>query len=157
VVGLVAVQLRIDLGEPGREVLLLEAQAQAVAPELRAVHAPAAVAGPAVARAGAQLQPRVGVGRQAHGRVGVPFVPGRRYAPALAVFVILAVRMVGRDAYVHPLAAGFQVGVLVVAAGAGAQQAGAQMHIAGAEVGPLAVEQHHPGRGAGPHSTLWGP
>ncbi len=149
-VGVVVVELRLQLGEYGRQAFLLEPQACALALELAAIHAPAAVARLAIALAGAELDQRVGIGRQAQRHVGIPLVPLRRHGPAVAVPVILPVGMVGRHAGVEALVAHGQVHVLVVAAGGARQRAGAEAHAAVAQVGPLAIETHGAGRCARP-------
>ena len=53
--------------------------------------------------------------------------------------------MVGADAGVELVIACSQIGVLVIAPGAGAQQAGGEVHRAGGKVGALALKAHHPG------------
>ena len=91
VVGLVAVNLRLDFAQPGRDVLLLQPQAQAVAAKLGAVHAAGGRARPAVSSPGAQLHQGIGIGCPAQGGIGIPFVPAGRDGGAVTVLVVLAV------------------------------------------------------------------
>src|SRR5690606_8645201 len=82
------------------DVRLLEAQAVVAAVELAAVHAAAGIPRLAVADAHAQLQQGVLVGRPAQREVGVPLLPGRAHALAVAIVVIAGFRTVGADACV---------------------------------------------------------
>ncbi|MNS25541.1 hypothetical protein D3C72_574370 [compost metagenome] len=75
VVGVVVVDLRLDLVEHLAEVGLFETQAQAFALELRAVHATPGIAGLAIALAGGEFQQGVLVGGPAEGDIAVPLFP----------------------------------------------------------------------------------
>ncbi|MNM92378.1 hypothetical protein D3C81_1047100 [compost metagenome] len=88
-VGVVVVDLRLDLVEHLAEVGLFKAQAQAFALELRAVHAAPGVAGFAITLAGRQFQQGVLVGCPAEGDIAVPLVPARRHGVVVAVVVVV--------------------------------------------------------------------
>lgn len=116
VVGVVVVELRLQLVQHAAQVALLGAQPEALALELRAVHAAAGIARLAVAGARRQFIDRIGVGREAQRHVGIPFVPARRHGVAVAILVVLRMRVIGREAGVDLVVAHRQVGGLVVAA-----------------------------------------
>ncbi len=75
VVGVVVVDLRLDLVEHLAEVGFFETQTQAFALELRAVHATPGIASLTVALAGGEFQQGVLVGSPAEGDIAVPLVP----------------------------------------------------------------------------------
>ena len=142
----------VDVGDHGIEhaadMLLLEAQAQAVAAELRAVHAAAGVARLGVADAGAEFQHRVFVGRPAERGVCIPLLPRRRHPVAIAVFVVVGLGTVGGHARIAPRRTGADVQHLVVAVAAAGQQAAGGLHARLGEVRDLALEAHRAGGSA---------
>ncbi|MCY1432505.1 hypothetical protein D9M71_485050 [compost metagenome] len=89
VVGVVVVDLRLDLVEHLAEVGLFKAQAQAFALELRTVHAAPGIAGFAVTLAGGQLQQGVLVGCPAEGDIAIPLFPARRHGVVVAIVVVV--------------------------------------------------------------------
>ena len=149
VVRVVVVELRLQLVEYAAEAGLLEAQAQALALELGAVHAAPGIAGLAVAASGGQLDQGVGIGRPADGQVAVPLLPARGHGVAVAILVVVRPCLVAHEAQVALLAADGTVQHLVQAAVGTAQQAGVQAAAEFAEAFRLAFEQHRAGRGTG--------
>ncbi|MCY1407286.1 hypothetical protein D9M71_225830 [compost metagenome] len=146
-IGVVVVDLRLDLIQYLADVGLLEAQAKAFAQELRAVHAAPGVAGFTIATAGGQLQQGVGVRRPADGHVAVPFVIARRHGVVVAVLVVVGVRGVADDPHITRLSTGGSVHQFVEAAVGAGQHAGVDPCAEFAEVLRLAVEQDSASRG----------
>src|SRR5690606_14479681 len=146
VVDLVAVEAGHHRIEHATHVLLLEAQAEVVAAEPRTVHAAPGVTRLGVAGAGRKLQHGVGVRGPADGGVGVPLVPGRGHAAAVAGAVVVRLGAVGGRTQVAPRGAGACVQHLVVAAVAACQQAALRAHAGPVEVRDLALETHRAGR-----------
>lgn len=127
---------------------LVERQAERLAAEMRAVHPATRVARIAVAGAGGQLESRMVVGRPAERRIGVPFVPLRRHGVAVAVLVVLRMRVVRGHAAIGIGRAGGQVDVLVVAAERPADETAVEAHAGALETRRHALEQHGAGRRA---------
>ncbi|MNM69440.1 hypothetical protein D3C81_810360 [compost metagenome] len=150
VVGVVVVDLRLEAVEGLADVGLLEAQAEAFALELAAVHAAPGIARLAVAGPGGQLEQGIGVRRPAQGHIGVPLVEARLHGIAVAVLVVVGLRAVGHDPRVTVLAAGGGVDAAVEAAVGAGQQAAVQAPVRLAELLRLALEQHGRRRGARP-------
>ncbi|MNX98975.1 hypothetical protein D3C86_1314040 [compost metagenome] len=146
-VGVVVVDLRLDLIQYLADVGLLEAQAKAFAQELRTVHAAPGVAGFTIATAGGQFQQGVCIRRPADGHVAVPFVVARRHCVVVAVLVVVGVRGVADDPHVTRLTAGCGVHQFVEAAVGAGQHAGVDPCAEFAEVLRLAVEQDSASRG----------
>lgn len=149
VIGFVVVDARFDPVEHVAEMPLVERQAERVAAEVRAVHPAPRIARVAVAGAGRQLDARVRVGRPAERGIGVPFVPLRRHRAAVAVAVVLRMRVIRDDAAVEIGRAGRHVDVLVVAAERPADDAAVEAHAGPLETRRRALEQHGAGRCAG--------
>src|SRR5690606_36497921 len=148
VVDLVAVEVGHHRLEHAAHVLLFKAQAEAVATELRAVHAAAGVTGLRVAGAGGQFQHGVGIGGPADGCIGIPLVPGRWHAAAIAAAVVVGSGAVAARAEVAARGAGAGVQHLVVAAVAAGQDAALRAQAGAVEVRDLAFKAHRAGRGA---------
>ena len=150
VVGVVVVDLRLDLLQHIADVRFDEAQAQALALELRAVHAAPGVACLAVALAGGEFDQGVLVGGPADRDVAVPLLPARRHGIPGAVLVIVGLRVVAGEAQVAEPVAGGGVQHLVEAAVGAGQQAGVDPRAEFAEALRLTLEEDRPGRRARP-------
>ncbi len=98
VVGVVVVDLGLDLIQRTAEVAALDAQAQAFALELAAIHAAPGVARLAIATTSAEFDQGVGIRGPAQGYVTVPLVPARGDGVAVTVVVVIRMRTVGH----HP-------------------------------------------------------
>lgn len=150
VVGVVVVDLCLDLLQHIADVRFDEAQAQALALELRAVHAAPGVACLAVALAGGEFDQGVLVGGPADRDVAVPLLPARRHGIPGAVLVIVGLRVVAGEAQVAEPVAGGGVQHLVEAAIGAGQQAGVDPRAEFAEALRLTLEEDRPGRRARP-------
>lgn len=150
VVGVVVVDLRLDLLQHIADVRFDEAQAQALALELRAVHAAPGVTCLAVALAGGEFDQGVLVGGPADRDVAVPLLPARRHGIPGAVLVIVGLRVVAGEAQVAEPVAGGGVQHLVEAAIGAGQQAGVDPRAEFAEALRLTLEEDRPGRRARP-------
>ena len=149
VIGFVVVHARFDPVEHVTEMLLVERQAERLAAEMRAVHSASRVARIAVAGAGGQLDACMVVRRPAERRIGVPLVPLRRHGVAVAVLVVLRMRVVRGHTAIDVRRAGRHVDVLVVAAERPADQAAVEAHAGLVEARRHALEHHGAGRRAG--------
>ncbi len=145
VIDMVVEQGRLDLRQGAAGVAVLQAQAGAVALELRAVHAAAGVAGLAIAGAGAQLDHGVGARGPAQGQVGVPLAPVRGHQVAIAVAVIGGLAPVGTEPGVAAGGAGGGVDDLVEAVAAAGDQAAFQLPAGRVELRRVALEAHRAG------------
>ncbi|MNN15768.1 hypothetical protein D3C81_1288820 [compost metagenome] len=145
-VGVVVINLGFKLVPDLADVGLLKAQAEAFTLELRAVHAAPGVTGFAVALAGRELHQGVGIGCPAQGHIAIPLVPARRHGVAIAVFVVIRVRLVADKAYVAKRVARSGVDDFVEAAVGTGQQAGVDPAAQLTEFLRVTVKEDGPGR-----------
>ena len=148
VVHVVVVDVGLQLVQQAFEILLLEAQAVAGAFKLRTVHAAPGVTRLGITGSHAGFQHGVGIRRPAEGHVGVPLVPCRRHALAIAITIVVGLGTVGGKARIAEGIAGHRIQHLVIASLAATQQAGIDTHAGLVEIGNLALEAHRAGRGA---------
>ena len=149
-VGVVVVDLRLQLVEHLADVGLLEAQAEAFALELRTVHAASGITRFAIALAGGEFDQGVGIRRPAHSHVAVPLVPARGHGIAAAVLVVVGLGLVAGDAQVTQWSAGGRIQHPVEAAIGASGETAVDPHTQLTEALRLAVETDGASRGARP-------
>src|SRR5690606_35333478 len=109
VVGVIVVQVRLQLVACTRQVVLFETSGVTGALERGAVHATTGVARDRIAGAGREFQHGIGIGRPADGYVAVPLAPPGGDHVAVAVLVVIRFGAVAVDAYVARRGAGGEV------------------------------------------------
>ncbi len=149
VVGVVVVQVGLQLVPRTGQVVLLEAGGVAGALERGTVHAAAGVARDRIAGAGRQLQHGIGVGRPADRDIAVPLAPPGGHHIAVAVLVVIRFGAVAVDAHIARRCAGGEIEHLVVAVARADQRTGVDVHARLIETWRVAFEAHCPGRGTG--------